>query len=172
MTRLRWFEALTLAAATAASFATSAPPPDWTQHDELPQRVLTLAPGEATQLAFYAEGPPEAFGVGVNLASDERPTFAVVFLPEGGDERCGAETVDLDDWSVRPVGQPARYHAALSVPKACLPGERGELRVEFRAPVSPGPGPGRPLTLYVDVVGSASGDDDEPPEPPVRLEPH
>jgi hypothetical protein len=175
---------LALAAAAAASFATSAPPPDWTQQDQAPQQALTLAPGEDAKLTFYAEGPSN-FSVSLALESDRRPVFDLSFVTNAtvvdlssGSERvndpnCGAATLGLDDWSAAPYGEPARYHASYVVPRGCFPYplDSGEVVATFRALTRPGDDQAWPATLYVTIDASAAGDDDEDQDPPVRIEP-
>jgi hypothetical protein len=173
VTRKRCLEMLALAAAAAASFATSAPPPDWTQEDRSPPQALVLLPGEELTLSVYAEGPP-SFGFALGLESDERPPVTITITADGASTSCAVATFGVDfAWPEKPTGEPALYRNVYNVPKACFPENAagGGLTIKFRAPplaFSASEPP--PYQLNVVAIASASGDDDEPQEPPSRVE--
>lgn len=172
MTRKRCFEMLALAAAAVASFATSAPPPDWTQEDRSPPRALVLLPGEEATLSVYAEGPPN-FGFALGLESYDRPPIEITITADGANTSCDVAAFGVDfAWPERPTGEPALYRSVYNVPKTCFPENAagGGVTIKFRALSQPSGGEALPSQINVVAIVGASGDDDQPQEPPSRVE--
>ncbi len=171
VTRKRWFESLALAAAAAASFATSAPAPDWVQSDEAPPQQLSLRPGEEAALSLYAEGPP-SFSASLEFTCDEQAPIELVVTPDGAAEPCTEQTLGLDDWSGLQSDSASSYHrASMHVHSLCFDEGAGGVTVTFRLlSRAPAAADAPPLALDVRFRASAEGDDDERQNPPVRVE--
>ncbi|HEU4408921.1 MAG TPA: hypothetical protein VFS43_26905 [Polyangiaceae bacterium] len=171
MKRNRYLEALALAAAAAASFATSAPPPDWTQEDELSDVPVKVVPGETTTLSMFVQMPRETDhdrDVRVLIEAPEGAPVSVAVRPDGASQDCDTIAQPLPEGAYQPPPGTELWHRLFFQCLSEDPDSSAEVRRVLLLTFSTAGK--QSLDLRVSVKASASGYDDDPQDPPVLLE--
>jgi hypothetical protein len=172
MIRHRWYEALALSVAAAASLATSQPPPDWTQEAETEPQVVALRAGEMSSMSLYVERPTSLLFY-LRLASRAPLALTITTVPDTSSEPCRTKELYASEWRLpkaRAEGETPLYLHDVSLPDSCFPNSRGLVHVTFELREAAPPSDVQAAELEVKASASASGDDDEPQEPRLKLE--
>jgi hypothetical protein len=166
MKRSRLLERCALALAALASFATSQPPPDWVQNDELAIETLAVGPGQDTNLTFYVEGPPESVLVYARLDASRAAFLRLSATPEGAAEPCVTSLVRSNSWAP-PSGEPPRPSLSFSLPPECGLASGGVITLTMRADEA---FESSDVAVDVTLKATAAGYDDDEKDPYVHLE--